>query len=66
MPTPRKGERRKPFMARCVPELIELEGKKPNQAVAICGSLFDNRKKTIKENILDKLDQILAMVNGDK
>ena len=64
MPAPHKGERRGAFMARCVPELI-AEGKKPDQAVAQCGSVFDNRKKTIKESILDKLDHILAMVKGE-
>ena len=64
MPTPKKGERRKPFMTRCVPALI-AEGKEANQAVAQCSSVFANRKKTIKETILDKLDQILKMVKGE-
>ena len=50
-------------MARCVPEVID-EGKKPAQAVAQCASMFDNKKKTIKENILDKLDVILDKVKG--
>jgi len=68
MPTPRKGERRKPFMERCVPEVI-AEGKDADQAVAQCTSMFDNRnkkKKTTKEIILEKLDQVLRMVRGEK
>lgn len=64
MPKPKKGERRKPFMARCVPELI-AEGKKPDQAVAQCGSIFDNRNKTTKEIVLDKLDEILDKLKGE-
>jgi len=64
MPTPRKGERRKPFMARCVPEVI-AEDKTPAQAVAQCGSMFDNRKKTLKEKVLDMLDDILDKLKGE-
>ena len=65
MPTPRKGERRRAFMARCVPEVI-AEGKDQSQAVAQCGSMFDNRNKTTKEIILEKIDQVLRMVRGEK
>lgn len=44
MPTPRKGERRKDFVARCIPQVIR-EGKPANVAVAQCNSVFSNRNK---------------------
>ncbi len=44
MPVPRKGEKRRAFISRCVPQVIR-EGKEPSQANAICHSLFSNRKK---------------------
>jgi hypothetical protein len=44
MPTPRKGETRKGWMARCVPELIH-EGRPSDQAVATCTSMFERRGK---------------------
>jgi hypothetical protein len=47
MPTPRKGEKRKDFMARCIPQVID-EGKDSEQAVAICSSLWENRNKKKK------------------
>ena len=65
MPTPRKGERRKPFMTRCVSEVIAEGEKTPAQAVAQCASVFENRKKTLKENVLDKLNEILDKVKEE-
>ena len=65
MPTPHKGEKRKEFMERCVPEVI-AEGKNAAQAVAQCSSMFANRKKTAKETVLDKLDQLLKLIKGEK
>ncbi len=47
MPTPRKGETKSKFMSRCVSEVVD-EGKTPDQAVAQCSGMFDNRKKTFK------------------
>lgn len=44
MPEPKKGEKKSDYMTRCVPVLIK-EGKKPDQAVAICNSMFDSSKK---------------------
>jgi hypothetical protein len=45
MPTPRQGEDRSDFMARCVPELVEDEGVPQRQAVARCFSLWNDRNK---------------------
>lgn len=42
MPTPRKGEKQAGWMTRCIPVLIR-EGKKRDQAVAICGSMWRRR-----------------------
>ena len=42
MPKPKKGEKRKDFMLRCVPEVI-AEGKERKQAVAICSSYYEEK-----------------------
>ena len=59
MPTPKKGERKKNFIKRCIPDLYKEEDtltskdKKNKQAYAICNSTFDRRNKKKKnENIL--------------
>ena len=44
MPTPKKYEKKKDFMNRCIPEVVR-EGKKTDQAIAQCSSIFENRKK---------------------
>lgn len=44
MPNPRKSESKQAFVKRCIPELVR-EGKKPNQAVAVCNSMFIQSKK---------------------
>lgn len=43
MPIPKKGESKDKFMERCIPILIN-EGKQPNQAIAICSSMYDESK----------------------
>lgn len=42
MPKPRKNETKEEFMNRCVPIVIK-EGKKKDQAIAICNSLYKNK-----------------------
>jgi len=45
MPTPGKNETKKKFISRCVPIVIEDGAAKNNkQALAICNSLWKNRK----------------------
>ncbi len=44
MPTPAPYERRDKFLERCIPMLID-EGKPPDQAVAICNSMFEDKRK---------------------
>jgi hypothetical protein len=39
VPKPNDGEKEADFVKRCIPVLIE-EGKRPDQAVAICHSMF--------------------------
>tara|TARA_R100000995_G_C3440574_1_gene103096 strand:+ start:367 stop:501 length:135 start_codon:yes stop_codon:yes gene_type:complete len=44
MPKPKKYEKKKDFMNRCIPEVVK-EGKKTNQAIAQCSSMYENRNK---------------------
>lgn len=44
MPKPKPNEKKKDFMNRCIPELVR-EGKKQNQAIAQCSSVYENRNK---------------------
>jgi len=43
MPDPKKDEKKEDYMKRCIPILVK-EGKSVSQAVAVCSSMFDNRK----------------------
>ena len=45
MPNPKPGEKEKDFINRCTAELIENEGRSPDQAAAICHSIWDKHKK---------------------
>jgi len=45
MPNPKPGEKEKDFINRCTAELIETEGRKPDQAAAICHGIWDKHKK---------------------
>ena len=47
MPTPKPKETRDDYMGRCIPMLVN-EGKPEDQAVAICGSMFDEAKRKEK------------------
>jgi len=53
MPSPNKNETKKDFLKRCIPQVIK-EGKKQDQAIAICNSLFENKKKTKKAKTTKK------------
>jgi len=44
MPAPREGEKQKDFISRCISYIIKKEGKKRDQAVAICHSLWEEKK----------------------
>src|SRR5438046_1491538 len=46
MPTPHAHETERDYIKRCVPLLID-EGKKPDQAVAICHGMWDDHKKPV-------------------
>ena len=43
MPAPKAGETQKEFVSRCIPIVIR-EGKDRDQAVAICHSMWKNKK----------------------
>lgn len=51
MPLPQKGEKKKDFIKRCIPMLIN-EGRKPGQATAICHSIWDRKSK--QEVLMEK------------
>ena len=44
MPTPGKNEKREDWLKRCIPQLID-EGRKQDQAVAICMDMWRRRKE---------------------
>ena len=55
MPKPRKGERKKTFIKRCIPYMFNNEPeslttkskkKKPKQAYAICNSIYDRKNES--------------------
>lgn len=56
--SPRKGESKTDFLARCVPEMIGTgKDKRPNdQAVAICLDIWRNKDKAQKQNVPDVED----------
>lgn len=53
MPKPKPNESEQEFMSRCIP-MVEGEGKPHDQAVAQCISLWENRRKYMK-NIIHKI-----------
>jgi hypothetical protein len=51
MPTPTNNEKRSDFISRCIPKVIdEGTAKSPEQAYAICASMFDKETKTFDWN----------------
>ena len=65
-PKPDKDESKDDFMKRCIPQLID-EGKEKDQAVAICNSLWDNKKKDIhySESILGDEAEAISKPKGE-
>lgn len=59
MPKPNPNETKPEFMKRCVPILVE-EGKPSAQAVAVCYSLWENRKKEV-DNMEEKLQKYITV-----
>jgi hypothetical protein len=59
MTVPKKGEKKKKFIKRCIsflyneePETLTSKDKKNRQAYAICNSMYDKKKNKKNENIL--------------
>jgi len=44
MPTPKKGESKQEYLKRCTTQLVESEGRDPDQAYAICNSMWIEAK----------------------
>ena len=51
MPTLKDDEDKKSFIERCVPKIIS-EGKDPNQAIAICYSMYNEQSKSEEDYII--------------
>lgn len=45
MPKIKKGEKYKDWMSRCIPHLVNKEGKKHKQASAICISMWEDNEE---------------------
>lgn len=53
MPEIQEGETREEFVDRCIPIVIEDgTAKTPEQAVAICNSMWENREKSLLKRFL--------------
>jgi hypothetical protein len=70
MPTPKKGERKKKFIKRCIPymhkeepDTLTSKDKKGKQAYAICNSIYDRSKKKKKTN--ESVDVYTEDILGD-
>jgi len=61
MPQPSKGETKKNYISRCVSQLIEKEGKEPDQARAQCESMWEQDKKK-GESVTNKIPLIMDSV----
>ena len=55
MPTPKKDEKKQDFINRCIPYIIENEDKKPDQASAMCYSIWEESKKSKKKSLIIKV-----------
>lgn len=55
MPKPRAGQNYQDFINSCVEDLVTNENRKPDQARAICESLWQEHK--IAEELNNKLKQ---------
>ena len=43
MPTPLLNERQEEFINRCIPEIVNEEGKDKSQATAMCYQIWANK-----------------------
>ena len=50
IPNPQKGEKKSDFMSRCI-GFVTDEGKKQDQAIAMCSTQWDNKYKSSKASI---------------
>lgn len=52
MPNPKKGEKQKDFVSRCIPEVLkDKTASDQTQAAAICYSMYKEAKKASKEKL---------------
>jgi hypothetical protein len=66
MPKPNRNETKQEYITRCIPYMIENEGKERDQAVAMCYSFWEQYQKEDKD-IIAKIEDFLAEDgNADK
>ena len=53
MPNPKKNEGKQEYLKRCVEELIEKEGREPDQAYAICNSYWNESKNKAERSAIN-------------
>ena len=49
MPIPKPNESEKDYVARCIPHLIEKEGKTQEQAAGQCYGMYHHHKKAARK-----------------
>jgi hypothetical protein len=59
MPYPRAGETKENYLDRCIPYMIDKEGKKENQAVAMCYAFWEEYGQGKKESVYSKAGRYL-------
>jgi len=53
MPNPKKNEGKQEYLKRCVKELIEKEGREPDQAYAMCNSYWNESKNKAERSAIN-------------
>lgn len=67
MPKPKDKENKNDFIERCVDILVSEEGRKPDQAVAICHRIWDKHsEKKLEEQTNENFFEIFKGVKDKK
>lgn len=63
MPKPRKGESKNDYMSRCIP-IVKGEGRRQDQAVAICNSMWERKDHDREEPDVADLRDVEIFASG--
>lgn len=62
MPSVKPNEKRKDFVSRCIPIVInDKTAKDPSQATAICNSMFEEHQKKQKKSTYTRMCEKLGI-----